>query len=150
MRRLLDFLSPVPFPGWFMRLSGRLNVAWLRLAGGRGPLSSDVVILTTRGRRSGQLRSTTLLYFERSGQRYVVASFAGLDRHPAWYLNLLADPHVIEGLRGRETPCVARVLGPNEGADMWPFLDEAYPGFRRYRRRTERDIPIVQLVPEPG
>lgn len=150
MRRLLDLLSPIPFPGWFMRIGGRLNAAWLRFVGGRGPLSSNALILTTRGRRSGQERSTTLLYFERAGRRYVVASFSGMDRHPAWYLNLVADPHVTEEVRGERTRCVARVLDRDEAAELWPFLNDAYHGFRRYRQRTGRVFPIVQLVPESG
>ena len=73
MRNLLDRLSWIPFPAWFMRFGGRLNAAWLRIAGSRGPLTADVLILTTRGRRSGQERSTVILYFDRDGRRYVVA-----------------------------------------------------------------------------
>ncbi len=150
MRRLLDLLSPIPFPGWFMRLAGRLNTRWLRLAGGRGPLSSNVLILTTRGRRSGQERSTALLYFERAGRVYVVASFAGEDRHPAWYLNLVADANVTEERHGKVTRCVAHVLDQDEAAALWPFLDDTYHGFGRYRQRTRREIPIVQLIPTPA
>lgn len=148
MRGLLDFLSPIPFPAWFMRLGGRLNAAWLRFARGRGPLSSNVLILTTRGRRSGQERSTVLLYFDRGEKRYVVASFAGMDRQPAWYLNALADPHVTGEIRGQLTPCIARALDVGEAAEVWPFLDKVYPGFRRYRKRTARQIPIVELIPD--
>lgn len=150
MRRLLDRLSPIPFPAWFMRLGGRLNAAWLRIARGRGPLTSNVLILTTRGRRSGHERSTALLYFDRDGHRYVVASFAGVDQHPAWYLNLVADPRVAQEVGGEVTRCIARVLDSDEAADAWLFLDEAYHGFRRYRKRTARQIPIVELVPEQG
>lgn len=149
MRRLLDLLSPIPFPAWFMRVGGRLNAWWLRKAKGRGPLSSNVLILTTRGRRSGEERSTVLLHFDRAGKRYVVASFAGLDRQPAWYLNAVADPRVTVEMRGEVTRSVARVLSVDEAAELWPFLDQAYHGFRRYRSRTGRQIPIVELVPEP-
>jgi deazaflavin-dependent oxidoreductase (nitroreductase family) len=147
VRRLLNALSPIPFPAWFMRLGGRLNVAWLHATRGRGPLSSDVVILTTRGRHSGHPRSTALLYFDRGRKRYVVASFAGLNRHPDWYLNAVADPHVIGEVQGKLTRCRAHVLDEDEAVELWPFLDQAYPGFRRYRKRTSRPIPIVELIP---
>ena len=148
MRRLLDLLSPLPFPPLFIRVGGRLNAAWLRMARGRGPLTSDTLVLTTRGRRTGRERSTTLLYFDREGRRCVVASFAGVDKHPAWYLNLLADPHVTTGVGGELTPCVARVLDSHEAAEAWPYLDEVYHGFKRYRKRTSRQIPIVELIPD--
>ena len=147
MRRLLYLLSPIPFPAWFMRIGGRLNAWWLRTARGRGPLTSNVLILTTRGRRSGDERTTVVLHFDRDGKRYIVASFAGLDRHPAWYLNAVADPRVSVEVRGEVIPSVARVLSGEEVAELWPFLDETYPGFPRYRARTGRDIPVVELVP---
>lgn len=149
MRRLLNWLSPIPFPAWFMQFGGRLNAAWLRFARGRGPLTSDVLVLTTRGRRSGRERSTSLLYFDHGTKRYIVASFAGVNQHPAWYLNLVADPHVTGEVRGERTPLVARVLDESEAAKLWPFLDDKYSGFRRYRRRTPRQIPIVELIPDP-
>ena len=86
MHRLLNLLSPIPFPAAFQRAVGRLNAAWLRASHGRGPLASGALVLTTRGRRSGKERSTVLLHFSVDGGRYVVASFAGTDRPPAWYL----------------------------------------------------------------
>jgi hypothetical protein len=78
VRRLLYWLSPIPFPAWFIRLGGRLNAWWLRTARGRGPLTSNVLIPTTRGRRTGEERSTVVLHFDREGRRYVVAC------SPAW------------------------------------------------------------------
>ena len=86
MRWLLNTLSPIPFPPWFMQLGGRL------------------IVLMTRGRRSGRERSTALLYFDHGTKRYVVASFAGVDQHPARYLNLVAEPHVTAEVHGERTP----------------------------------------------
>ena len=148
MRRLLDLLSPIPFPASLMRVGGRLNAAWLRRAKGRGPLTSNSLVLTTRGRRTGRERSTALLYFDREGRRYIVASFAGVHQPPAWYLNLVADPRVTIELAGTLTRCAAHVLDDDEAAEVWPYLDEAYHGFGRYRQRTTRRLPIVELVPE--
>lgn len=150
VRGLLDFLSPIPFPAWFMRFMGRLNAASLRMVRGHGPFASDTLILTTRGRRSGRERSTVLLCFDIDEKRYVVASFAGLDRQPAWYLNALADEHVTYEVRGVVTRCVARAVPEEEAAGLWPSLDTMYPGFRRYRQRTERVLPVVALEPEPA
>ena len=148
MRRLLDLLSPVPFPVWFMRVGGRLNAAWLRRTRGRGPLTSNVLVLTTRGRRTARERSTVVLYFDLEDRRYIVASFAGVHEPPAWYLNLVADPRVSIEVTGSLTRCVAHVLDDGQAADVWPNLDEAYHGFSRYRQRTSRRLPIVELIPE--
>ena len=146
MHHLLNLLSPIPFPPAFQRVVGRLNAAWLRVTHGRGPLTSGALVLTTRGRRSGKERSTVLLHFGLDGGRYVVASFAGADQPPAWYLNLVAEPHVSVDIRGVRRRHLARVLPGDEAAAMWPRLDAAYPGFVHYRARTSRIIPIVELV----
>ena len=148
MRRLLDLLSPIPFPAWFMRLVGPLNAAFLRRTRGRGPLTSNVLVLTTRGRRTGRQRSTALLFFDYQDHRYVVASFAGVHEPPAWYLNLVADPRVSTEVAGTVTRCVAHVLDEDRAATVWPHLDERYHGFDRYRQRTSRRLPIVELVPD--
>lgn len=68
-------------------------------------------------------------------------------RRPAWYLNAVADPRVSVEVRGEVTPSVARVLSAEEVAELWPFLVQAYRGFARYRARTGRDIPVIELVP---
>jgi deazaflavin-dependent oxidoreductase (nitroreductase family) len=77
-----------------------------------------------------------------------VASFAGVHEPPAWYLNLVAEPRVSTELAGTRTRCVARVLDDDQAAGVWPHLDEGYHGFSRYRRRTSRRLPIVELIPE--
>ena len=148
MHRLLNLLSPIPFPAAFQRAFGRINASWLRATHGRGPLTSGALVLTTRGRRSGKERSTVLLHFDLDGGRYVVASFAGAEQPPAWLLNLLANPHVSVEIRGVCSSHLARVLSGDEAAAMWPRLDAAYPGFVHYRARTSRIIPIVELIPE--
>ena len=146
MHRLLNLLSPIPFPAAFQRAFGRINAAWLRMTHGRGPLTSGALVLITRGRRSGKERSTVLLHFDLDGGRYVVASVAGVDQPPAWYLNLLADPHVSVEIRGVRSSHLARDLPGDEAAAMWPRLDAAYPGFVHYRARTTRFIPMVELI----
>lgn len=106
------------------------------------------LLLTTTGRTSGQARSVPV-YFLRDGERLVlVASNAGDDRDPAWYLNLRADPSA-----SAQTPLgVARVHARDASADerarLWPELVEHNPGFARYERRTKRHMPIVVLEPD--
>lgn len=124
----------------------------LRLSGGRlgGRVGGmPVVILTTTGRRSGRPRATPLTAIEHEGRTYVVASYGGDDRHPAWYLNLVASPEVTVQREGRTEPRVARVLGPEEKAEVWPTVTGAYKGYAAYQKKTDRPIPVVELMPSP-
>ncbi len=121
----------------------------LRLSGGRigGRVGGmPVVILTTTGRRSGKGRATPLTAIEHQGRTYVVASYGGDDRHPAWYLNLVATPEVTVQREGRIEPAVARVLGPGEKAEVWPAVPSAYKGYAAYQKKTDRPIPVVELM----
>ena len=108
--------------------------------------------LTTRGRTSGQRRSVLLTAPVTEGSTYVVvASRGGDDRHPAWYLNLCADPDVEVRVVGHEVqPMRARVADPAERARLWPEIAARYPNYRQYQERTEREIPLVFLEPRPG
>jgi len=125
----------------------------IRLSGGRigGTVAGmPVVILTTTGRRSGKARATPLTAIEHQGRTYVIASYGGDDRHPAWYLNLVDTPEVSVQREGRTEPMVARVLSPEERSEVWPVVTRTYDGYAGYQRRTDRPIPVVELVPAPG
>ncbi len=120
----------------------------LRLSGGRlgGSLGGmPVVVLTTTGRRTGRPRATPLTAIEHEGRAYVVASYGGDDRHPAWYLNLVATPEVSVQRDGASLAMVARVLGAEERDALWPVVTRAYRGYAAYQARTERDLPVVVL-----
>lgn len=124
----------------------------LRLTGGRigGRVAGmPVVVLTTTGRRSGRPRATPLTAIEHDGHIYVVASKGGDDRHPAWYLNLASDPEVTLERDGRIRPMLARILPPDERAEVWPVVTSTYQGYAAYQERTERAIPLVELVAAP-
>lgn len=103
----------------------------------------DALLITTRGRRSGTLRRTALIY-GRDGDRYLlVASNGGAARHPAWYLNLCADPQVevqvgAERFRGR-----ARTATAEERPRLWQAMTEVFPTYARYQKETEREIPVI-------
>lgn len=108
-----------------------------------------MLLLTTTGRKSGKRRTTPLLY-HRDGEDYVVVGSNGGDpRHPAWFLNLRADPHPVVQAGRRKLTCAAIVASPEERARLWPQLCEEYGGYAEYERRTERQIPVVILRPEP-
>lgn len=106
---------------------------------------TTVLILTTTGRRSGTSRSTPLIY-GRDGDNYVVvASKGGADEHPAWYLNLAADPEVEVQVLGDRFRARARTATAEEKPRLWQAAVERWPAYADYQRRTEREIPVVVL-----
>ncbi|MFC7548100.1 nitroreductase family deazaflavin-dependent oxidoreductase [Plantactinospora sp. GCM10030261] len=108
------------------------------------------LLLTTRGRRSGQLRRTALIY-GRDGDRYlVVASHGGDPRHPTWYLNLLADPLVRVQVGADVFAARARAAKPDEKPELWRTMVAIWPDYDAYQARTDRDIPVVILEPVDG
>lgn len=118
------------------------------------PGISDL-LLTTRGRRSGVLRRTALAYVrdpggDGGGDAYVLtASNAGADRHPAWYLNLAADPAVTLQVGAETFAATARRATPAEAERLWPVVVAAMPSYAGYREATDREIPLV-LVTRTG
>lgn len=107
----------------------------------------DHLLLTSRGRRSGKLRRTALIY-GRDGDRYVVVgSSGGQPRHPAWVLNLLADPQVRVQVGAETFPARAYPAEGEEKERLWRLMAGIWPDYDRYRRRTSRDIPVVILQP---
>ncbi|MEU5550589.1 nitroreductase family deazaflavin-dependent oxidoreductase [Micromonospora sp. NPDC047793] len=103
------------------------------------------LLLTTRGRRSGALRRTALIY-RRHGDAYVVvASQGGAPRHPAWYLNLLADPEPQVQVAAERFTARARTATAEEKARLWPDMVAVWPAYDDYQTKTDRDIPVVLL-----
>ncbi len=132
------------------KLVSTVHEGIIRLSGGRlgsRIVGMPVLILTTTGRRSGQLRTTPLTYLELDGNIVLVASYGGDDRHPQWYQNLVANPAVtIERGNGKER-LTARTATAAEKAKWWPTVTSTYQGYAGYQRRTTRDIPLVALAP---
>ncbi len=137
-----------------LRLMTGLHRGTIRLTGGLLGWrigSMETVELHTTGRRTGQRRSALLTAPIHDDGRYVVvASRGGSDRHPAWYLNLVADPNVELTTRHWTRPYRARTATPAEKAELWPTVAAAYPGYEHYRKRTNRDIPLVICEPADG
>lgn len=106
-----------------------------------------VLVLMTKGRKSGLLRKNTLMYVTKGNASVVIASNAGEPNHPAWYHNLKANPRV-QILQGSKlTNVVARDAEGEERADLWKMIVEAESGYAEYERRTSRKIPVVILEP---
>ncbi|MFN0025562.1 MAG: nitroreductase/quinone reductase family protein [Acidimicrobiales bacterium] len=107
-----------------------------------------ILILYTKGRRSGAIRRNPLLYLERDGSRYIIGSLGGAPNHPQWYGNLGADPNVSVRVMDQVYECTARTVTAAEREVLWPVLVAGYPMFAEYQARTDRVIPIVQLHPK--
>lgn len=104
-----------------------------------------VVILTTRGARSGKLRKTPLMRVEHDGAYAVVASLGGAPKNPVWYYNVVADPHVELQDGPQKWDMVAREVTGDERALWWERAVEAYPDYADYQTKTERQIPVFVL-----
>jgi deazaflavin-dependent oxidoreductase (nitroreductase family) len=108
---------------------------------------APVMLLTTRGRKSGKPRTSPLLYM-RDGERIItVASKGGAPNHPAWYLNLKDSPEVTVQIGNTQTAMRATTATPEQKAKYWPRLIAVYPPYQQYQARTDRDIPVVILRP---
>jgi F420H(2)-dependent quinone reductase len=133
-----------------MNLFIALNVWLYRLSGGRvmGKMgAAPILLLGTTGRKSGRRRTVPLLYLKDDGSFVLVASFAGAPKHPAWFLNLEADPEVTAQVGSRRFAATARRANAQEQARLWPRLVAIYPQYADYQKRTTREIPIVIVTP---
>jgi len=106
---------------------------------------TTILLLTTRGRKSGVERTTPLI-FERDGDDYlVVASRGGTDAPPGWYVNLQADPDVQVQVRGDVFRARARDATPEEKPELWRKMAAVWPDYDEYQKKTDREIPVVVL-----
>jgi deazaflavin-dependent oxidoreductase (nitroreductase family) len=126
----------------------REQVAEYEASGGErantlGDTRLPVVVITTRGRRSGKLRKAPLMRVEHGGQYALVASLGGAPSNPSWYGNLAADPTALTIQDGPEPhDYVAREVEGDERTLWWDRAVEAYPSYAEYQERTDRVIPV--------
>jgi deazaflavin-dependent oxidoreductase (nitroreductase family) len=106
-----------------------------------------VVILTSRGAKSGKIRKTPLMRVEHGGDYAVVASQGGAPTHPVWYYNLVADPHVELQDGPTKADRTAREVTGDEKAVWWERAVAAYPDYADYQKKTDRSIPVFVLEP---
>lgn len=113
------------------------------LAGGEGMIPT--LLLTTKGRKTGAPLTMPLIFCETDGGYAVIASKGGAPAHPAWYLNLQADPHVHVQVKADKFQATARTANPQERAALWQKMVAIYPLYDKYQASTEREIPVVIL-----
>jgi len=108
---------------------------------------TEILLLTTTGRRSGQERTMPLIH-RADGDRYViVASKGGAPDHPTWFKNLEADPEAEVQVRDAVVPVRAHVADGDERARLWSLMTEVWPAYDDYQAKTDRQIPVVVLEP---
>jgi deazaflavin-dependent oxidoreductase (nitroreductase family) len=108
---------------------------------------APLVLLTTTGARSGQPRTSPMMYLDDGGRRYVFASKAGAPTNPDWYHNLKANPEVTVEVGTDELRATAREVTGPERDRLYAHQADLYPGFAEYQEKTDRTIPVVELVP---
>jgi deazaflavin-dependent oxidoreductase (nitroreductase family) len=135
-----------------LSLLGEEHVRRYRETGGEvGYLWNGVptLLLTTTGRRTGTERTTPLI-FGRDGDDYlVVASMGGAPRHPAWYLNLTANPAATIQVKAERLGVTAHTARAEDKPRLWRIMCAIWPNYDAYQARTDRDIPVVVLSPSP-
>jgi deazaflavin-dependent oxidoreductase (nitroreductase family) len=143
---------PAVRAGTPLRIFWRVHRTLMRLSGGRlgrvGVLPS--LLLTTKGRTSGEARDVALSYI-RDDEGYVVfASNVGQDRDPSWWKNLKAHPDATVLVDGRRIRVRARECMGARRELLWARIVERDPSYAEYQKRTKRAIPVVVLDPTPG
>ena len=106
-----------------------------------------VCLVTTVGRKSGQLRTVPLCYLREGDAIVLVASQGGLPTNPQWYFNVKANPEVQIEIGKQRRGYRARVADKAERARLWPKLVELYADYESYQSWTDREIPVVVCEP---
>ncbi|MFE5704938.1 nitroreductase/quinone reductase family protein [Rhodococcus koreensis] len=133
---------------WLNALAARL----LRHKRAAKLIGFDTLVLTTVGRKSGQDRTTPVGWFGgKDGSWLIVASAAGAAGNPAWYHNVAAHPDQVRiEVDGRKVAVAAEQLHGAERAQAWQQITTTAPRFVQYQQKTDRELPIIRLVPRSG
>jgi deazaflavin-dependent oxidoreductase (nitroreductase family) len=107
----------------------------------------NTLLLTARGRKSGKLRRTALIYGRDGDEYLVVASKGGAKKHPEWYLNLAQNPEVEIQVGADKFTARARTATPEEKPKLWRLMTSIWPDYDNYQTRTKRGIPVIVLEP---
>ena len=124
----------------YRETGGEVGHDWIR--------GAPTLLLTTKGRRSGEDRTTPLIYQPWNGSYLLIASQGGLPKHPAWYLNIQEEPNVDVQVWDEQFRARARTAKPDERPAMWRQMTEVWPDYDDYQERTDREIPVVVLERE--
>lgn len=132
---------------WMSRITSILYKRTNGRIGGTFLNGSPVALLTTTGRKTGEPRTSPLLYLREGDRVVLAASRAGSEKTPMWYLNLKANPAVTVQIKGEVLALRARDASDRERAEYWPKLVAMYSSFEDYQSWTDRVIPIVICDP---
>ena len=144
---------PAGFPDWirdhirrYLATDGEEGHLWdASLGGGTGMVPT--LLLTTTGRKSGKPLLLPLIYGEHDGTYVIVASKGGAPSHPAWYVNLAANPEVDVQVKAKRFRARARTASGDERKKLWDEMVGIYAPYTAYQANTEREIPVVVLDP---
>jgi deazaflavin-dependent oxidoreductase (nitroreductase family) len=144
-------------------LSGPARLAWklgsgahagvYRATGGKvfGRMGeSPILLLNTVGRKTGRKRTSPLLYVMDGEDFVIIASKGGAPTHPAWYLNLKANPDATVEVGDRKVRVRAEEVDSEVKVRLWQKMVEMYPTYDDYQRKTKREIPLLILRPAEG
>jgi deazaflavin-dependent oxidoreductase (nitroreductase family) len=142
---------PPQLPAWiqdhlrrYLATDGKDGYLWdASLGGGKGMVPT--LLLTTTGRKSGRELTLPLIFGESGADYVVVASKGGAPEHPAWYLNLQANPDVRVQVKADKFKAKASTANDSERARLWPQMVQIYGPYADYQKKTERTIPLVIL-----
>jgi len=133
------------------QLMSSTHVFFYKLSGGRigGRMHKvPVLLLTTTGRKTGRKRTTPLLYIRDGNRLVIVASNGGRPLDPSWWMNLKHNPIAMVQVKDvKQTIYAQRALG-SEKERLWQMMTSVYPAYDDYQKKTDRDIPVVVLMPK--
>jgi deazaflavin-dependent oxidoreductase (nitroreductase family) len=139
---------------WFgMNVAAKVDAKLMQRTNGRIalPAMMPVVVMTVRGAKSGQPRTTPLVYYTEGDDVILVASNFGREKHPAWLHNVRANPEITLSARGRSGRYRAREVEDRAERDrLFANFVKVFPGYGGYERRTDRDIRVMRCSPLPG
>ncbi|MBW2295383.1 MAG: nitroreductase family deazaflavin-dependent oxidoreductase [Deltaproteobacteria bacterium] len=142
--------SSIPIIRPVMKAWSAFNVWVYRLSAGRllgSFMGAPVCLVTMTGCKSGKIRTIPLIYLPRNDDVILVASQGGMDTHPVWYHNLVANPEVEIQHLARRRKLRARRASDEEKRNLWPHILSIYKDFDSYQQRTARNIPIFICSP---
>ena len=122
----------------YRETDGELGFKWKR--------GSEILLLTTKGRKSGEERTHALIFREVDGDHVIVASKGGMPTHPAWFVNMEANPEDVEiQVKADRFEVRHRVAEGDERERLWDLMNEVWPDYAEYQKKTDRQIPVVVL-----
>ena len=152
LNKLVSDLDTGKIPDWiaehiriYRESGGKEGHLWDASIAGEGLGLTPTLLLTTTGRKSGKQRTMPLIYGKVGDKHIVIGSKGGSETHPAWYLNLLANPEVNLQVATENFNARARIATGDERAQIWKHMLTVYPPYQDYQNRTKREIPVVVL-----